>query len=120
MINKTDEVVNALRASTAIVNLLKGAFVYWLKSSVEPAPQNYITLFEVSNNESESADDEEYANDIEIQVDIWTPGSTIQIAKEVQKVMRQLGFTHQAMPDTYDDKIKKYHKSIRFSTIETV
>ena len=112
MISKIDEVINALRADTVLTGLLKGQFVYWLKPSGSPAA--YITIAEISNGESDSADDEEYAEDIEIQLDIWTKGSTIPIAKQAQKTMRKMGYTHQAMPDDYDKTTGIYHKPIRF------
>ena len=112
MISKIDEVLTALRADTVLTALLKGQYVYWLKPSVVSA--SYITLLEISNNESESADDAEYADDIEIQLDIWTKGSTIPIAIQAQKTMRKLGFTHQAMPDDYDKITGIIHKPIRF------
>jgi predicted RNase H-related nuclease YkuK (DUF458 family) len=112
MISKIDEVINALRADTVLTGLLKGQYVYWQKPSASPA--SYITVFEISNGESDSADDEEYADDIEIQVDIWTKGSTIPIALQVQKTMRAMGYTHQAMPDDYDKSTGIYHKPIRF------
>lgn len=114
MISKIDEVLNALRADTVLTGLLKGQYIYWIKPSISPAPASYITLMEISNNESESADDTEYADDIEIQLDIWAKGSTIPIAIQVQKTMRELGFTHQAMPDDYEKDTGIYHKPIRF------
>ncbi len=116
MISKINEVINALRADGTLTDLLKGQHVHWLKPSLKPPPDAYITINEISNNESESADDGEYSNDIEIQVDIWSKGSTIPIAKQTQKVMRALGFTHQAMPDDLDQKTGIYHKPIRFFT----
>lgn len=112
MISKIDEIITALRADAVLTGLLKGQYVYWLKPSTSPA--SYITLAEISNNEADSADDAEYADDIEIQLDIWTKGSTIPIAIQAQKIMRGLGFTHQAMPDDYDKTTSIYHKPIRF------
>jgi hypothetical protein len=114
MISKTDTVINALRADEVLTGLLGGQYVYWVKPPTTPA--KYITLKEALNNESESADDEEYSDDIEIQVDIWTKGSTIPIAIQTQKTMRKLGFTHQAMPDDHNEATGIYHKSIRFFT----
>jgi hypothetical protein len=112
MISKIDEIINTLRADAVLAGLLKGQYVYWQKPSSSPAA--YITIAEISNSESDSADDEEYAEDIEIQLDIWTKGSTIPIAIQAQKTMRKLGFTHQAMPDDYDKTTSIYHKPIRF------
>ncbi len=112
MISKIDEVINALRNDTDLTGLLKGQYVYWIKPST--TPESYINIKEIINEESESADDEEYANDIEMQADIFTKGSTIPIAIRLQKIMRKLGYTHQALPDDYDHETGIYHKPIRF------
>lgn len=112
MINVVDDVINTLRADTVLTGLLQGQFVYWQKPSLQSS--SYILIKEISNSESDSADDEEYADDIEIQADIYTKGSTIPIANQLQKAMRKKGYTHQAMPDNYDKKTEIYHKPIRF------
>lgn len=117
MVSKIDEVLNALKNDATLITLVNRR-VYWLTASSKTPP--YITLFEVTNSEVESADDEEYADDIEIQVDVWSKGSTIPIAKQVQKVMRNLGFTHDAAPDDYDEETKIYHKPMRFSITQEV
>jgi hypothetical protein len=121
VINKIDEIINTLRSDTELTSLLKGQFVYWVKPSTSPPPATYVLISEVSNDEAQAADDEEYADEIEIQADIWTAGSTIPITKRLQVLMRKKGFTHQAMPDLWDKDICKNHKSIRFlGTFEIV
>jgi len=112
MISKIDTVMNTLKNDQVLINLLGGQYVYWLKPS--STPDSYITISEISNSESDSADDEEYSNDIEIQLDIWTKGTTIPIAIQAQKTMRGLGFTHQALPDDYNSTTGIIHKPIRF------
>lgn len=114
MIDLIDTVGNALKADTALTALVGGRVSYIRPATTPTLP--YITYFEVTNDEVVSADDTEYSDSIEIQVDIWTLGSTIPIKKAVQKVLRPLGFTHQAMPDMYDETTKIFHKSIRFFT----
>ena len=117
MINKIDEVINALKADATLTALVNKR-VNWLIPASTTLP--YITLFEVTNSESESADDEEYADDIEIQVDVWSKGSTIPIAKQVQNIMRGLGFIHDASPDQWLEDTKVYHKPLRFSKLQEV
>jgi hypothetical protein len=107
-----DTVLAALKNDSSVNNLVSGR-VSWIRpAGAKEYP--YITFFEVTNSESQSADDEEYSNDIEIQVDIWTKASTIPITKAVQKVMRGLGFTHQAQADDYSEATQIFHKPIRF------
>lgn len=118
MISMIDTVGNALRNDTALKALVSTR-VYWVRPATAQT-QAYITYIEAANAESESADDEEYADDIEIQVDIFTTGSTIPIAREVQRIMRELGFVHQAMPDLYEENTKLIHKPIRFTITKEV
>lgn len=112
MISLIDKVGNALHEDIALQKLLSNR-IYWIRPADDPT-YPYVTYFEVTNTEAESADDEEYADEVEIQVDIWTKGSTITIAKEVQRIMRKLGFRHQALADDYDPDTKIIHKPIRF------
>lgn len=120
MINLIDEVGNALKTDTALNNLVNGR-IHYIRPSTSKNTFPYITFFEVSNSETESADDEEYADDIEIQVDIWQKGgSTIPIAREVQRILRKLGFIHNAMPDMYEPDTQIFHKAIRFTIIKAV
>lgn len=117
MISMLDTVENALRNDTELNNLVNGR-VYWVNSPTKTTP--YVTFLEVNNSEVESADDEEYADDIEIQVDIWRKGKTDIIAKEVVRVMRALGFTHDAQPDMYEKETQIHHKPIRFEITKEV
>ena len=112
MINKIDEIITSLRDDAILTGLLKGKHIYWQRPSSSPV--SYITIREITNSESESADDEEYSDDIEIQADVFTKGSTIPIARQLQKTMRSMGYTHQALADDYDEITKIYHKPIRF------
>ena len=107
-----DTVLSALKNDSSITALVSNR-VYWIRPAGTPT-YPYITFSEVTNSEAQSADDEEYSDDIEIQVDIWAKASTIPIAKAVQKVMRGLGFTHQAQADDYSDTTQIFHKPIRF------
>lgn len=108
----------ALKEDEQLKKHIKGK-VFWIKSKTKVEPP-YITLFEVSNSEDESADDEEYSNDIEIQVDIYHDKYTGPIAKEVVRVMRGLGFTHQAQADMHEKDTGLYHKPIQFMITKEV
>lgn len=117
MVNMIDTVGNALKNDAVLKGIVNNR-VYWLRPVNNTYP--YITYFEVVNTETESADDEEYADEIEIQVDIWSQGSTIPIAKEVQRIMRKLGFIHQALPDMYEENTQVFHKPIRFTITKEI
>lgn len=114
MVNMIEVVGNALKNDIVLKGIVNSR-IYWLRPPTNNEPKPYITYFEVVNAETESADDEEYADEIEIQVDIWSQGSTIPIAKEVQRILRKLGFIHQALADMYEENTQLFHKPIRFT-----
>ena len=83
MINKIDEIITSLRDDAILTGLLKGKYIYWQRPSSSPV--SYITIREITNSESESADDEEYSDDIEIQADIFTKGQHDPYCKTITK-----------------------------------
>ncbi len=119
MVNMIDIVGNTLKNDAVLKGIVNNR-VYWLRPVTNNTAYPYITYFEVVNAETESADDEEYADEIEMQVDIWSQGSTIPIAKEVQRIMRKLGFTHQALADMYEENTQVFHKPIRFTITKEI
>ncbi len=112
MVDMVDTVINALKNDPS-VRVLVSDRIYKIRPAGKPA-YPYITIFEVSNSEAQSADDEEYSDEIEIQADIWHNGSMTLIVKAAQKVIRKLGFTHQAQADEYNEQTQTFHKPIRF------
>lgn len=118
MINMIPECKKALKEDEQLNKHINGN-VFWIQSQTKVKPP-YITLFEVSNVEGDSADDEEYCDDIEIQVDVFHNHYTGPVAKEVVRVMQQLGFSHQAQADMYEKDTGLYHKPIQFMITKEV
>lgn len=113
---KTDvktEVRAALLANDELVALLLGQRVYQLAA---PKADEYprITFFEINNSDSQFADDEAYASDVSVQIDVWSKGSTSSIAGEVDKTMKSLGYSRTGAPDFYESDTKVYHKAMRY------
>ncbi|SDD27000.1 Protein of unknown function [Paenibacillus sp. UNCCL117] len=105
----------ALLGNQALVSLLGGTEIYQL---VSPKSETYprVTYFEVNNRDSFFADDTPIASDIVLQVDIWSKGSTSAIAKEVDRTMKELGYTRTSGADLYEEDTKVYHKALRYRT----
>lgn len=112
------DVLNALKNDVELNKLVAGK-VYWIRPADNPKPP-YITFFEVSNSTGQAADDDEYSSDIEIQVDIWTTGSYLNIQKEVHRIMKSMGFLHTSLPDQYEKDTQIIHKAIQFSIFKEV
>jgi hypothetical protein len=77
--------------------------------------QAAISFYELSNTEGILADDEEYASDIDMQVDVWSKGSASRVAEEVVKAMRGLGFNRAFAGDLYEKESGLNHKTMRFN-----
>lgn len=117
MVNLVDEVISFLKADSVISGIVSNR-VYWIKPSTKAPQFPLLTVMETGNTEIESSDDEEYIDQIDIQVDIFIQGDFRPLAKQVQKVMRSHGFTHSSFSDEWIEELEAYHKAIKF-TIES-
>jgi len=79
-----------------------------------------ISYYELDNSEASGADDEEYSSNIAIQVDTWCdmPSECSKLAIEVNKKMRELGFSRTLALDLYEQGAMKHHKTMRFEKEE--
>ena len=118
---KTDvktEIRAALVANAQLVALVgtdaSGAVrIYQLAApNAEEFPR--ITYFEIDNSDTAFADDVAYASDVLVQVDVWSKGSTSAIAGEVDKTMKELGYSRTGAPDLYEPDTRVYHKALRY------
>ncbi|WP_051570333.1 tail completion protein gp17 [Paenibacillus ehimensis] len=109
------EIRQALLNNAALVSLLGGPRVYQLAA---PRADEYprITFFEVTNYDSEFADDGAYASDVTVQIDVWAKDSTSTIAAEIDVTMKGLGYFRTSGADLYEDDTKVYHKALRYRT----
>lgn len=107
------EIRSALISNSALTGLLGGQRVYQLSA---PNALEYprITFFEIDNSDSQFADDEAYAADVRVQIDVWSKTSTSAISGEVDKTMKSLGYTRTSAADLYEQDTKVYHKALRY------
>lgn len=113
---KTDvkvEIRSALIANQKLVSLLGGQRVYQLAApNAEEYPR--ITFFEIENSDSQFADNEVYATEVFVQIDVWSKGSTSEISGEVDRAMRQLEYSRYGGADLYEPDTKVFHKALRY------
>lgn len=106
-------IYSLLTSGSALVTLLGGPRVYQLAApKADEFPR--ITFFELDNVDSEWADDEPYASDVFVQIDVWSKGSTSAIAGEVDRLMKSAEWRRTAAPDFYEEDTKVYHKAMRY------
>lgn len=113
---KTDakvEIRSALLANISLVTLLGGQRIYQLAApNAEEYPR--ITFFEIENADNQFADDEPYASQVFVQIDVWSKGSTSAISGEVDQTMKQLGYRRYGGADLYEIDTAVYHKALRY------
>lgn len=119
MIDLIPIVLQALESNPALVSLIGhdrdgSARIYQL---VAPYADDFprITFFEMSNFDSDFADDEAIESRISFQIDIWSKESPVPIAKEVDRAMKDLGFRRTSTADLYEDDVNVYHKGMRYT-----
>ena len=76
----------------------------------------YIRFFHLPQNQFSSNDDEQYTTHF-TQVDIFSPGNLINLAKDVKKKMSRAGFRKNYETDKYEEDTGLYHKVLRFYII---
>lgn len=77
----------------------------------------YIVFNEYNQSPWLNADDEEKWTKHFYQVDIFSSGNYLQLAKDLKKLMKEAGFGRMFESETYDEDMKKFRKIFRFSYI---
>ncbi|MEN6349336.1 MAG: DUF3168 domain-containing protein [Syntrophomonas sp.] len=115
MIDVYPEVKTGLLGNSSLITILGGPRVY---QQVAPRPNEFprISFFEMTNFDTGFADDTAIASEIHLQIDIWSKGSTTDVAGEVDKTMKALGYKRTGSADLYEEDTKIFHKALRYST----
>jgi len=114
MIDLKPTVLQALEGNAALVSLLGGKRIYQLAApNAEEYPR--ITFFEMTNFDSDFADDDPTTSMVSFQIDVWSKGSTTAIGQEVDRTMKSIGFRRTSSADLYEEDVKVYHKGMRFT-----
>jgi hypothetical protein len=101
-----------------IINLLPNKTVYYLHAigdSENPVTAPYIEYEFYDENGGLYAEGEEVATNYFLQVDIFTASSFTVLEELVKTKMIDAGFSRDMAADFYEDKVKLYHKAIRFN-----
>lgn len=73
-----------------------------------------ITFSEIDNRDTHYADDEPYASQVIVQIDVWSRDSTSAMAGQVDKTMKELGYVRTSAIDFYESGPEIYHKAMRY------
>ncbi len=80
----------------------------------------YITFFTYMDQPEQFADDEETVLGVYVQVDIWSPGDTTELALQVHTALRAEGFRRKSTAELYEDELQIHHKVSRYLFEQTV
>lgn len=116
MINIKPKVVAALKADAALTEFV-GDRIYYYYPPVEAA-YPCISYYELDNRPALYGDNQELASEIMIVVDIWSKGSTSNIADAVARVMKSLRFIREFAGDLYEADTGVYHKTMRYRILK--
>jgi len=109
-----------LSIKSAVVTALQSATALSTMTGIYPNyPPNFTSLplisyFEVSNNVSLSADNQEIAAGITYQIDLWGKSSLTAYAQAVDSIMTGLEFARVACADLYETDTKIIHKAMQY------
>lgn len=119
MITMKSAIRTALINDAALVNLLGGQRVYAIKA---PNADEYprITFFEVTNFDANHADDQVYSSRMVYQVDVWSKINPDPIAKEVDRILKSIGFARTGGADLYEDDVQVFHRALRYGILKEV
>lgn len=115
MIDIIPLVKKTLENDSKLIGLLGGKRI---GNMVSPHVFPSITFFELNNMDTQGADNENYASSISIQIDIWDKKPPNLIAKEVDRVMKSLGFFRFGTADIFEEDTKIYHKGLRYRIVK--
>ena len=78
-----------------------------------------ISFYEISNHEAKMADGQEYASEIEYQIDLWalTPETTMAMALAVDEQLSALRLKRAFATDLYEVETCTHHKTMRYRAL---
>jgi hypothetical protein len=113
------ELLAGLKANQFLVSLCTGGFHNRKAKDVNAFPR--IVYYEINNADDSFADNQAITSEARFQISIFTNESTVSketpIAKEVDKVMKSLGYSRYSSVDLYEEDTSVYHKAMRYQKI---
>lgn len=123
MIDLKPKIVKALRSNVTLSDLLgvdeRGIVKVYAETVPElsdPVSEPYVTFFELTNFDTNFADNKPQRSEMHFQFDVWSFANPAPIVKEVNKTLQELDFYRTGAVDMYEKDISTYHKVLRYKT----
>lgn len=111
-----NELKNELRKNQALVELAIGGFHNRKAMNTTVYPQ--VVYTEINNADDRFTDNEAISSEVRFQLSIYSKGEMLlkenSIAKELDKIMKQLNYKRYSSVDLYEEDTKVYHKAMRY------
>ncbi len=105
----------ALKASKPVIKNIKGIYNNPRAPDKDKKIFPRLTMFEMSNNDSEYADDEAVMNDVWIRIDIWSDRNNLFELSDIVKTALKENFemcSVELQSDMHESDTNIYHKPI--------
>ncbi|KNE19670.1 hypothetical protein [Virgibacillus pantothenticus] len=115
------ELLTALKSSQLLIAEVVGGFHNLIAKhpNNEPIPFPRIVYQELRNDDDDFADNKPNSANVGFQVSIYCDSLTISkqssIAKEVDEIMKSIGYVRYDSQDLYEEDTSIYHKPMRYS-----
>ena len=101
--------------NSLIINTLKPLNVPIEFNTYDLSDDTYIVFMEYNQGSGLNADDDEFATHHFFQADIFSTGNYLKLAKDVKKLLKEVGFTRiNEFDGDYEPNMKRFRKTMRF------
>ncbi|GAA0434412.1 hypothetical protein GCM10008934_24820 [Virgibacillus salarius] len=115
------ELLTALKSSQLLIDEVVGGFHNLIAKhpNNESIPFPRIVYQEIRNDDDDFADNIPHSANVGFQVSVYCDALTVSkqtpIAKEVDKVMKSIGYSRYDSQDLYEEDTDIHHKPMRYS-----
>ncbi|TRW30753.1 DUF3168 domain-containing protein [Bacillus sp. PW192] len=110
------ELVSTLNSSALLKGLTSGGIHNLVANDVSAFPR--VVFSEIQDADADFADNEVYSFEVRYQISIFTQASTrgkeTAIASEIDRLMREIGYSRYDSQDLYETDTKVFHKARRY------
>ena len=110
------ELLTALESNLILLQEVIGGFHNLVASDVIPFPR--VVYQEINNGDVDYRDNKASSAAVAFQISIFCDEQTVsrqtRIAKEVDKVLKAIGYSRYDSIDLYEEDTKRHHKAMRY------
>lgn len=110
------ELLNALESNSLLIREVIGGFHNKVAPEVDPFPR--IVYQEIRNSDEDYSDNESTSAVVAFQISVFSDEETVsketRIAKEIDKVLKSIGYKRYDSVDLFEEDTRRHHKAMRY------